>query len=138
MPDWRLGTTVRGTRLREAIVDLRRFAARSEALHYGSGSNANTRPEDPASSPQNKAWAGKVVTFSSRQPLEQRTEEIALRLRELILLRPGCEPPTCWNAFEAYTTRAMARRLAQALDQVLSEARSKDLNSASRPVVPIK
>lgn len=82
--------------------------------------------------------AGKIVTFSSREPLEEKTQEIAFRLRELILFPLGYHPPTRWDAFEAYTTRAMAGRLAQALDQVLTEARSKDLHWANRPVVPIK
>jgi hypothetical protein len=66
--------------------------------------------------------AGSVVSFSAEDPLEQKTEELARRLRELAALPVGYQPATRWDAFEAYTTRAMTARLASVFDKVLARA----------------
>jgi hypothetical protein len=64
--------------------------------------------------------AGRVVSFSADDPLQEKISEIAQRLRELAALPPGHEPRTRWQALEAYTTRAMTARLAQVFDKVLA------------------
>jgi len=64
--------------------------------------------------------AGSVISFSAEHPVEKKIDEIALRLRELAALSPGYVPRTRWQAFEAYTTRAMTARLADAFDRVLA------------------
>ena len=64
--------------------------------------------------------AGSVISFSAEHPLQEKTGEVAQRLRELAALGPGYEPRTRWPAFEAYTTRAMTARLAEVFDKVLA------------------
>ena len=64
--------------------------------------------------------AGAVVSFSPEHPVEKKTDEMVLHLRALAALRPGYEPPTRWQAFEAYTTRAMTARLAGVFDRVVA------------------
>ena len=64
--------------------------------------------------------AGSVVSFSPEHPLEKKTSEIAQSLCALAALGPKCEPRTCWQAFEAYTTRAMTARLAEVFEKVLA------------------
>jgi hypothetical protein len=66
--------------------------------------------------------AGSVITFSADHPLQEKTDEVAWRLRELAALDTGYEPRTRWQAFEAYTTRAMTARLAEVFDKVLARA----------------
>ncbi len=66
------------------------------------------------------AQAGSVISFSAEHPLQEKTGEVAQRLRELAALGPGYEPRTRWQAFEAYTTRAMTARLAAVFDKVLA------------------
>jgi hypothetical protein len=66
--------------------------------------------------------AGKVVTFDTQQSLEKKIEELAFRVRELVLLPSGYRPDTRWDGFEAYTTRAMTARLAAVFDEVLRRA----------------
>lgn len=61
--------------------------------------------------------AGETVEFGDRQPVLSRVDEIATRLRDLLSLSPGAHPPTRWEAFERYTTRAMTARLAEVFDQ---------------------
>ena len=75
--------------------------------------------------------AGEVVTFSSQESLQAKREEIAARLQALLRLPRGYQPSTCWEAFEAYTTRAMTGRLAGVLNQVTAE-RSKHSPQAMR------
>jgi len=64
--------------------------------------------------------AGAVISFSSEHPLRERVDEIAGRVRELAALGPQYEPPTCWQAFEAYTARAMTARLAQVFEKAVA------------------
>ncbi len=64
--------------------------------------------------------AGSVITFSADHPLQEKTDEVAWRLRELAALGPGYEPRTRWQAFDAYTTRAMTARLAEVFDKVVA------------------
>ena len=66
--------------------------------------------------------AGKMVTFDTQQSLEKKIEELAFRVRELVLLPSGYRPDTRWDGFEAYTTRAMTARLAAVFDEVLRRA----------------
>jgi hypothetical protein len=67
-----------------------------------------------------RAQAGSVVRFSAEHPLQEKTGEVAQSLRELAALDQGYEPRTRWQAFEAYTTRAMTARLAEVFDKVLA------------------
>jgi hypothetical protein len=60
--------------------------------------------------------AGEAVEFGDGQPVLASVNEIATRLRDLLSLPPGAHPPTRWEAFESYTTRAMTARLAEVFD----------------------
>jgi len=64
--------------------------------------------------------AGRVVTFTNEHPPIEKVEEISKHLEEILSLPPGYEPPTRWDAFEAYTARAMTKRLSKVFDQVVS------------------
>lgn len=68
--------------------------------------------------------AGEVITFGPQQSLRQKVQEISKRLEEILFLPRDYEPPTCWEAFEPYTTRAMARRLAGVFEKVTSKSRT--------------
>jgi hypothetical protein len=67
--------------------------------------------------------AGHVVTFSPRDPLKEKTAEISRQLEEILILPREHHPATDWDAFEPYTTRSMANRLAQAFDKALAKAK---------------
>lgn len=64
--------------------------------------------------------AGEAVTFNAESPPDTKVEEISYQLESLLGLPADFEPPTNWGAFEQYTTRAMAGRLAHAFDAVLA------------------
>ncbi len=70
--------------------------------------------------------AGQVITFSPQHPPNQKAEEISKCLEDLLALPQDYQPATRWEAFEGYTTRAMAARLAQAFDKALCK---KSVNS---------
>jgi len=74
----------------------------------------------------NQTEAGIPVTFSEQDRLPGKVEEIAARLRQLLLLPAGFRPSTRWAAFERYTTRAMTARLAQVFDKVLARHSSTE------------
>jgi hypothetical protein len=61
--------------------------------------------------------AGEVVAYNSQSPPGTKVDEISNQLERLLQLPPGYHPPTRWDAFEQYTTRAMAARLASAFDR---------------------
>jgi hypothetical protein len=63
--------------------------------------------------------AGSVVTFNAERPPQERVPEITRALEEILSLPAGYQPPTHWQAFEAYTTRAMAARLARVFDRAV-------------------
>ncbi len=60
--------------------------------------------------------AGDVVSFSSETLPEEKIGDIRCKLEELLARAADYRPPTCWQAFEKYTTREMARRLAAVFD----------------------
>lgn len=62
--------------------------------------------------------AAEVVTFGSKNSALEKIEEISKHLEEILSLPPDYEPPTRWDAFENYTARAMAKRLAHVFDKV--------------------
>lgn len=62
--------------------------------------------------------AGEVVTFSQKEPVTQKAEEISMKMEKNLCLPSDYVAPTCWKAFEPYTTRATTSRLAQAFDGV--------------------
>jgi hypothetical protein len=64
--------------------------------------------------------SGPAITYNAQSPPETKVNEIALQLERLLLLPQGYHPPTRWEAFEQYTTRAMSARLAQAFDEALA------------------
>jgi hypothetical protein len=66
--------------------------------------------------------SGPVITYNAQSPPETKAGEIALQLERLLLLPQGYHPPTRWEAFEQYTTRAMSERLARAFDKALAES----------------
>jgi hypothetical protein len=66
--------------------------------------------------------AGRVVTFGPANPPDRCRDEIVGHLDEMLQLPPGWSPPTRWAAFEPYTARAMAARLAGALDRAVERS----------------
>jgi len=63
--------------------------------------------------------AGEIVTFNTEIPVGTKIEEISVQLEALLKLPPGFKPPTNWEAFERYTTRAMTERLAASFGKAL-------------------
>ncbi len=63
--------------------------------------------------------AGNVITYSARRPPMEHVQAISTELEQL-LYRSGAPPPTRWEAFEPYTTRAMTARLARAFECALA------------------
>lgn len=61
--------------------------------------------------------AGDVVSFNAQTLPGEKVGDIANKLEELLARAEDYRPPTCWQAFEKYTTRAMARRLAGVFDK---------------------
>lgn len=65
----------------------------------------------------NEVNAGRVVSFNEKETPNERANEISSHLEEML-----CEkyvPQTRWEAFEPYTTRALAGRLAQTFDAAI-------------------
>lgn len=65
---------------------------------------------------------GRVATFGPARPPERCSDEIVGHLDEMLQLPPGWSPPLRWAAFEPYTARAMAGRLAGALDRAVERS----------------
>jgi hypothetical protein len=67
--------------------------------------------------------AGPAVCFGPGRPLATAADELQHGLGSLLdAADRGTAPATRWEAFEAYTARAMARRLAGAFDAALRKA----------------
>jgi hypothetical protein len=77
--------------------------------------------------------AGDVIEFSATRPVSATVEEIAGQLRNLLALPATFRPPTRWDVFERYTTKAMTARLAAVFDAVVgaSSARSAMVREVS-------
>lgn len=58
--------------------------------------------------------AGQVVSFNVTETPGDRANEISVRLEEMLV--ENYDPQVRWEAFESYTTRAMAGRLAKTFD----------------------
>jgi hypothetical protein len=66
--------------------------------------------------------AGHVVTYNHPgRPPANAVPEIRAWLDTLLTSPGALRPDTNWDAFEAYTTRAMAKRLAEAFDRALAK-----------------
>ena len=65
--------------------------------------------------------SGRVMTFGDLRPLSDNIDEIGLCLRNFLELPEDFQPAVRWEGFQAYTTRAMTRRLAAVFDGVVSE-----------------
>ena len=77
--------------------------------------------------------AGHVVTFNSQCPPSTKVTEISDQLESLLSLPAEFEPPTNWAAFEEYTTKAMAERLAKVFDRSVNcRVASMDLNALNQ------
>jgi hypothetical protein len=63
--------------------------------------------------------AGEAITFRDLSDLHGKVETIMRALRSVLCLPPGYRRETNWEAFEAYTAQAMARRLAGTLNRVV-------------------
>lgn len=76
--------------------------------------------------------AGRVVTFNNAdRPPAAVVPEIRAWLDTLLSSPADLRPDTDWNAFEAYTARAMSRRLAEAFDRALAR-RANDRSAGAR------
>ena len=68
--------------------------------------------------------AGRVITFNNAdRPPASSVPDIRAWLETLLTSPAVLRPDTDWDAFEAYTTRAMSRRLAEAFDRALGKER---------------
>jgi hypothetical protein len=67
----------------------------------------------------NETHAGSVVTFSPARPPATKSDAIFENLEKILAVSVGCNPPTLWQAFDEYTTRAAAKKLARVFDRVL-------------------
>jgi hypothetical protein len=74
--------------------------------------------------------AGDVIEFSAKRPVSATVEDIAGQLRNLLALPPNYRPPTRWEAFERYTTKAITGRLAAVFDMAVGSS------VARPPMVP--
>jgi hypothetical protein len=63
--------------------------------------------------------AGNMITFRDQSTLDQTEAKIAESLRRLASLPEDYRPSTRWQAFDSYTTRAMAARLAEVFDRAI-------------------
>jgi hypothetical protein len=75
--------------------------------------------------------AGEVITFSDQCPPSEKVQEIYEELERFILNSADYRPPTRWEAFEPYTTRAMTARLAKAFDSVCGNIMSDECANLS-------
>jgi hypothetical protein len=65
---------------------------------------------------------GRVITFNNTdRPPAAGVPEIRAWLDALLTTPSQLQPRTDWDAFAAYTTRAMSRRLAEAFDRALAQ-----------------
>jgi hypothetical protein len=69
--------------------------------------------------------SGSVITFGSSAALGDKINEISDSLRTLLSHGPEYHPTTNWQAFEEYSARAMARRLATAFDRCSSTSNNE-------------
>jgi hypothetical protein len=76
--------------------------------------------------------AGHVVEFGGSRPVQTTADEIAMRLRELLVLPMDSHPPTRWGAFEPYTAKAMTERLAAVFNRSLSRSDRRQAVSSLR------
>lgn len=67
--------------------------------------------------------AGTVVTFGASRSVSECADEIGMHLEQLLGLPREATPPTKWDRFESFTSRAMTRRLAQVFDDAVSALR---------------
>jgi hypothetical protein len=72
------------------------------------------------------------VTFNSTAGPAERLDEISCQLKRVLCSLPD-EPKTDWLAYEAYTSRAMAARVAQVFDRVVA-AESDEKDRVNVPV----
>ena len=63
-----------------------------------------------------------LVTYSAQRPPALAVDSIAEALEQM-LREPDRPPQTGWAAFETYTTRAMASRLATVFNRVVEQER---------------
>jgi hypothetical protein len=63
--------------------------------------------------------SGQVVTFSTKQSLEEKGLEISRHLENILKKRGLGEPQTHWQDFEQYSATAMTSRLAGSFDRAL-------------------
>lgn len=64
--------------------------------------------------------AGEVVTFNTQFPASNCTDKIYESLHRVLSLPHDYLPPTNWEAFEPFTARSTAMKLADAFDRILS------------------
>lgn len=62
--------------------------------------------------------AGAIVPFDAESPPDHRVADIQRWFAGVASVFPASSPPTRWDAFEPYSARAMAGRLAAVLDRV--------------------
>jgi hypothetical protein len=75
--------------------------------------------------------SGQVVTFGDLRPLNETVGEIGLRFRNLLELSKNFQPAIRWDAFEAYTTRAMTARLARVFDNAVGRQSAQEVLQSS-------
>lgn len=75
--------------------------------------------DSTAASILSETGATQPLVFSSPQALAQMTDRVRIALEAMLRLPSAWEAPTRWEAFEPYTARAGAARLAAVFDRVV-------------------
>jgi glycosyltransferase involved in cell wall biosynthesis len=76
--------------------------------------------------------AGRAITFSDRDPLSAKVEDITSEIEQLLANSAAAKPATDWKAVDQYSARSMAQRLATAFEQSLVRPIRKDATGLSR------
>jgi hypothetical protein len=76
--------------------------------------------------------AGTTVCFDEATSPASRIEGLYGHLASMAAAPPGTAPATDWNALEAYTARAMTRRLARVFDRAVAPQPGFALRSRER------
>jgi hypothetical protein len=78
------------------------------------------REESTAAAILREVGAGPVVTFSEKQAVSQRVEEIAEALKSVATTASASTFSVDWAKFRRYSAEAMTKRLAEAFDSALA------------------
>jgi len=82
--------------------------------------------------------SGEVVTFGDLRALSGKVEEISLRFRNLLEFPKDFKSTVRWEAFEAYTTRAMTARLAAVFNRAVGGQSAQEVVNTSALIAKVR